>query len=146
MEYSELPIEPILRSRLCDYVYDIVGCMHIVHSDLGNGLPEYIYQEALYLELSGHGYSVKKEYRHHPSYRGTQLESFIRMDLMVEMPKGNVIIECKALPKITAKEKYQTFGYLRGTRFPIAILVNFGTYPKAEIQKYYYKDGVIRAF
>ena len=35
---------------------------------------------------------------------------------------------------------------LRGTSFPIAILVNFGTWPKAQIERYYYHDDIIRAF
>ena len=77
---------------------------------------------------------------------GEQLESYIKMDMVVMMPRGNVIIECKSIKAITDKEQFQTFGYLRGTLFPIAILVNFGTWPKAQIERYYYHDGVIRAF
>ena len=68
------------------------------------------------------------------------------MDMVVMMPRGNVIIECKSIKTITDKEQFQTFGYLRGTLFPIAILVNFGTWPKAQIERYYFHDGIIRAF
>ena len=68
------------------------------------------------------------------------------MDMAVMMPRGNVIIECKSIKAITDKEQFQTFGYLRDTSFPIAILVNFGTWPKAQIERYYYHDGIIRAF
>lgn len=68
------------------------------------------------------------------------------LDLMMPMNRGNVIIECKSIKELSSRERYQTFGYLRATEFPIAILVNFGSWPKAEIERYYYKDGVIRAF
>ena len=139
-------IDPDLQQQLIDYTYDIVGSIQYVYQSIGNGLPEYIYQEALAKHLKSKGYSVHKEYMHHPIFMDEALESYIKMDLMIEMPRGNIIIECKAIPKITSKEQYQTFGYLRGTRFPIALLANFGTYPKAEIQRYYFKDDLIQAF
>jgi len=46
------------------------------------------------------------------------------------------------------RERYQLYGYLRGTGFPIGILVNFGSWPKAEIERYYYNPTTkeIRAF
>lgn len=146
MKAGHLPVDPDIRKQLVDYTYSIVGCIHYVYDTLGNGLPEYIYQEALYKHLVSKGFSVHKEYTHHPIFMGEPLDSFIKMDLMIEMPRGNIIIECKAIPNITPKEQYQTFGYLRGTGFPIALLVNFGTYPKVELQRYYFKEGLICAF
>lgn len=146
METRHLPVEPELRNRLAEYTFDLVGCIFYVYETLGNGLPEYVYQEALYKYLVSRGFIVHKEYTHHPVFMGEALDAFIKMDIMVEMPRGNVIIECKAIPAITSKEQYQTFGYLRGTGFPIALLANFGTYPKAEIQRYYFNNGLIKAF
>jgi len=52
------------------------------------------------------------------------------MDMALMMPRGNVSIACKSIKTITDKEQLQTFGYLRGTLFPIAILVNFGHGPR----------------
>ena len=75
-----------------------------------------------------------------------RLDSYIKIDIVVILPKGNVIIECKAISKISNREQFQTFGYLRGTNFPIALLVNFGAYPNAEIQRYYYKDDLLYVF
>ena len=146
MEVSKIPMEASVRKQLIEYVYDIVGCMHYVHEDLGPGLPEYTYQEALCKKLTKEGFGATKEYVHHPIFEGEPLESFIKMDIMVTMPSGNIIIECKSIKAITDKEQFQTFGYLRGTGFPIALLVNFGTWPKAQIERYYYKDKVIQAF
>jgi len=143
-KYMELPAS--LREDLKAYVHPIIACMHEVHNELGCGLPEYIYQEALTISLKQKGFNVMKEYTHHMSFMGQQLKSFIKMDMVVVMPRGNVIIECKAISKLGDAEHYQTFGYLRGTKFPIAILVNFGTFGRAQIERFYFKDNVITAF
>ncbi len=145
-EISKEPINEVLRKQLIDYAYPIIGCMHYVHENLGPGLPEYCYQEALTMTLKEKGFEIMKEYKHNIVFNNHTLDSFIKMDLVVKMPKGNIIIECKSIKSIGDREQFQTFGYLRGTQFPIAILVNFGTWPKAQIERYYYKDGVIKAF
>lgn len=142
---EELP--EALKADLKNYVYDVIGAMHEVYRQLDNGLPEYVYQEALLKQLKRIGYTnTQKEYSHHPTFNGEILESHVKMDLMVPKTRGNIIIECKSISELTPKERYQTFGYLTATKFPIAILVNFGTFPKAQIEKYYAKDGNIYAF
>ena len=148
MDLSNVTISPELKEQLVKHCYDIIGCIHETHKDLGPGMPEYIYQEALTITLREHGFEPQKEYIHHPVYHGKELESYLKMDVMVPLPKGNVIIEAKAIKELSPKELYQTFGYLRGTEFPIAILVNFGTWPKAQIQRYYYnrETKLINAF
>ena len=49
------------RQELIQACYGIIGCMQEVHNNLGAGLPEYIYQEALAVELLSNGYSIHKE-------------------------------------------------------------------------------------
>ena len=120
--------------------------MQEVHNQLGPGLPEYIYQEALTTELVANGYTVHKEFEYHPLYRGKEMKAYLKMDMVVESAIGKVIIECKALTQLTEKEHYQVFGYLRGTGWPVAILVNFGTSPKAQIERYHYNAGTIELF
>jgi len=134
------------RRELIDLTFGIVGCMQEVHNQLGPGLPEYIYQEALATELTANGYTIHKEEQYHPLYRGQEMKSYLKMDLVVTLPEGNVIIECKAIRQLTEQERYQTFGYLRGTGWHIALLVNFGSNPKAQIERYYHHDGVIDVF
>ena len=146
LSISRSLLDPDLHQSLIQYVYGIIGCIQYVHRQLGPGMPEYIYQEALCRKLVKEKFDVRKEFIYHPSFDGEQLESYIKMDMVVIMPRGNVIIECKSIKTITNKEQFQTFGYLRGTSFPIAILVNFGTWPKAQIERYYYYDDIIRAF
>ena len=134
------------RHEFAQACYGIIGCVQEVHNNLGAGLPEYIYQEALAVELITKGYIIHKEMEFHPIYKGKELKSYLKMDLVVESSIGKIIIECKALTQLTEREHYQTFGYLRGTGWPIAILVNFGTYPKAQIERFHCNNGVIEVF
>ena len=133
------------RQELIQKCYGIIGCMQEVHNQLGAGLPEYIYQEALATELTVNGYTIHKEQTFHPQYRGQEMKSYLKMDLVAEHDKEKIIIECKALTQLTEKERYQTLGYLRGTGWPIALLVNFGASPKAQIERYYH-NGTIEVF
>lgn len=143
---SYLELAPSEKQLLSRQVYDVIGAIQEVHNELGPGLPEYVYQEALTIALTDAGFVVHKEMQVHPIFRGKELTSYIKMDLVVELPDGNVIIECKALTSMGEREHYQLFGYLRATRFPIGILANFGTHPKATIERYHFLNGLIYAF
>ena len=108
-----------------------------VYKKLPCGFPEYIYQEALKKTFNRNGVPHTKEYIHHPLFDGEVMESYIRMDFVVERNRGNIIIECKATDNITDKERHQLYSYMVGTQFPIGILVNFATYDRAQIERYY---------
>ena len=144
-ERLETVAEP-KRQELTGACYDLIGCLHEVYKQLGPGLPEYIYQEAVAKMLKAKGLTFHKEMKFHPTFMGEQLESYIKMDLVVESAAGNIIVECKALTQLTEKEHYQTFGYLRATKFPIAILVNFGTDRRAQIERFHYCEGKLFVF
>ena len=139
-------VQEPLKSELVQTCYPIIGSVFEVYKTLGSGLPEYIYQEALLTELAATGLSVHKEQEYHPVYKGHPLRSYLKMDFVVETSIGNVIIECKALAQLTEKEHYQTFGYLRGTGYPVALLVNFGTTPKVQLEKFHNSNGTIEVF
>lgn len=139
-------VEDPKRHELVQATYEVVGCLHEVYRQLGPGLPEYIYQEALAKLFTSKGIPFKKELEFHPLFMGEPLEAYLKMDLVVELPTGNIIIECKALTQLTEREHYQTFGYLRATQWPIAILVNFGADHRAQIERYHYTNGAIQVF
>jgi len=134
------------KTELVNACYPIIGAIFEVYKTLGPGLPEYIYQEALLTELTHTGLSTHKELEYHPMYKGQPLQAFLKMDFVVETSIGNVIIECKALTQLTEKEHYQTFGYLRGTGYPAALLVNFGTSPKVQLERFHNNNGQIEVF
>lgn len=134
------------RQQLVDASYAVIGCIHDIYRQLGGGLPEYIYQEALSKQLKAKGLTFHKEMRYHPLFNGEPLEAFLKMDLVVESSVGNIIVECKALTHLTEKEHYQTFGYLRATGWPIAILVNFGTDRRAQIERFHFDNSTLYVF
>ena len=139
-------VEEPKRQELVKATYDLVGCLHEVYKELGSGLPEYIYQEAVAKMLKAKGLVFHKEMKYHPTFMGEPLEAYIKMDLVVESAAGNIIVECKALTQLSEKEHYQTFGYLRATKYPIAILVNFGTDRRAQIERFHYADNKLYVF
>ena len=130
-------VESDFTNQLKKYVYDIVGLLQEVYKQLPCGMPEYIYQEALATILEENHIDPHKEFKYHPLFHGKKLKSFLKMDMMVERERGNIIIECKAREFIGERERQQLFSYMVGTTFPIGILVNFGSYPQATIEKYY---------
>ena len=130
-------IESTLEKELKDYVYDIVRHLYSVYNELPCRLPEYIYQEALAITFAENGINIHKEYKHHPIFHGKELNSHLRMDMMVERERGNIIVECKAIESIGEKERHQLFSYMIATLFPIGIIANFGAYPKIQIEKYF---------
>lgn len=148
MIFKQKELKSQMRDQLKDSVYDVIGCLFNVYKDLPCGFPEYIYQEALGIILSENAIPYKKEAIFHPVFKGKTLTSYFKMDFLLERSSGNVIIECKAIEKIGEKERHQLFSYLSGSQYPIGILVNFSTYPKAEVEKYFYDkdDGTITPF
>lgn len=139
-------VEEPKRQQLVQATYDVVGCLHDVYRQLGPGLPEYIYQEALAKSFTAKGLTFTKEQEFHPLFMGQPLEAYLKMDLVVDAPIGKIIIECKAITQLSEREHYQTFGYLRATQYPVAILVNFGTDHRAQIERYHYTNGEIQVF
>lgn len=141
-------IDMVLKKQLQAYVYDVVGVIQSVHNELPQGMPEYLYQEALSIALEQAGIHIEKEFQFHPSFRGVPMKSFLKMDLIVPRERGNIIIECKAIEKLTSREYQQLFSYMVGTEFPIGILVNFHSYPKVTLHRFYYdrRDKTITAF
>lgn len=144
-ERMEIVEEP-KKSRLVQASYDVVGAILEVYKQLGSGLPEYIYQEALTKQLTKLGLTVHKEFLFHPTFNGEPLEAYLKMDLVVDSPEGNIIVECKAITQLAEKEHYQLFGYMRATKFPIGILVNFGTERRAQIERYHFCEGKLYVF
>lgn len=139
-------VEEPKKSELVKASFDVVGCILEVYKQLGSGLPEYVYQEALTKQLIKQGLTVHKEFQFHPTFNGEPLEAYLKMDLVVESNVGNIIVECKAITQLSEREHYQTFGYLRATKFPIAILVNFGTDRRTQIERFHYADSKLYVF
>jgi GxxExxY protein len=57
------------KKELVNATYGIIGCMQQGHNQLGPGVPEYIYQEALAMELAANGFTAHKELQFYPTFR-----------------------------------------------------------------------------
>jgi len=95
-----------------------------VHSFLGNGFQELIYQRALGLEFSRAGLSYNRElempiyYKDHSEPVGTR-----RVDFLVE---GVVLVELKALTSLEDVHLAQILNYIKAYKLEIGLLINFG--------------------
>ncbi|MGX8696840.1 MAG: GxxExxY protein [Prevotella sp.] len=121
---------------LKNHIYDVIGAIHEVHKELGPGLNEYCYQEGLELQLAEQGINFQREKKFHPTYHGKEMAAEYRLDFLC---KGNIIVECKAVQELANIHRAQLFNYLRLTKFPCGILVNFSP-SFATIERYFYDE------
>ncbi len=109
-------------SKYANKVYKIIGAAMTVHSELGYGLLEPVYQEALHLELLDRGIDNFREIEIPIYYKKHLLEKKYRMDIVVD----DIIVELKSVTGLVAAHRAQLCNYLRLTRKPIGLLINFG--------------------
>jgi GxxExxY protein len=109
--------------------YAIMGCARRVHAKLGFGFLESAYGDALEIEFGKAGVPYKREDAVRIFYDGAPLPTLWRADFTCF--DREFIVELKAIKTITKVEWAQVIHYLRATRIPHALLVNFG---RPEIQ------------
>jgi GxxExxY protein len=101
---------------------EIVDACFKVHMELGPGLLESVYVTCLAYELQKRGLRVEREVVIPIVYDGVQLDSSLRIDLLVE---NAVIIEIKAVEKMNPVFESQMLTYLKLTNRRLGFLVNF---------------------
>lgn len=106
-----------------DVVYSIIGAAMKVHSELRWGLLETVYNEALVLELADRGIESIAEKYIPCYYKQHKLKKEYKMDIVV----GDIIVELKSVSDIIPAHRAQLFNYLRLTKKPVGLLINFGT-------------------
>ena len=104
-------------------VYKIIGASMKVRSELNWGLLEPIYQEALYLELKERGIECTREKEIPCYYKHYTLDKKYKADIVV----GDIIVELKSVNELNPAHRAQLFNYLRLTKKPVGLLVNFGS-------------------
>lgn len=109
-------------SKYANKVYRIIGAAMAVHSELNWGLLEPVYQEAMHLELLDRGIKNQREQEIQIYYKKHLLEKKYRMDIVVD----DIIVELKSVTKLASAHRAQLCNYLRLSRKPIGLLINFG--------------------
>lgn len=100
----------------------IIGCAMRVHSALGNGFQEVIYQRALAIEMTDSGLSFQREMEMPVFYKEQQIGTR-RVDFLVE---DVISVELKALIKLEDVHLAQAINYLEAYNLEIGLLINFG--------------------
>jgi GxxExxY protein len=114
--------EVIEASPFAALTESVIGAAIEVHRHLGPGLTEAPYREALELELLARGHAVERERFVPVFYKSRQLKSHYRLDLLVD---GVLIIETKGVSALNEQHRAQTLSYLKATKLPVALLINF---------------------
>ena len=100
----------------------VIGCAMTVHSALGNGFQEVIYQRALEIELMDRGLPFSRE-REMPIYYKKRQIGSRRVDFLVD---NAVSVELKAISKLEDVHLAQAINYLEAYDLEVGLLINFG--------------------
>jgi len=100
----------------------IIGAAIEVHTQLGPGLLESVYERCLYYELIELGLKVERQVDLPVKYKKLFLESGLKLDLIVE---NKVIIELKAVQELCDVHIAQILTYLKLTDLKLGLLINF---------------------
>jgi GxxExxY protein len=101
---------------------EIIGAAMEVHSQLGPGFLESVYEEAFTVELELKGIKFQKQKELPVFYKGRNIKQFV-CDFIVE---DRIIVELKAIKQIGEIEKLQVINYLKASGYEIGLLFNFG--------------------
>ncbi len=113
--------------------YKIIGACFEVYKNKGSGFSEAVYHECLKLEFTLQEIPFVSEPKIFLEYKGTILENYYKPDFVCYK---KIIIELKALSNLIDENRGQTINYLKATKFSLALLVNFGHYPKLEYERF----------
>ncbi len=112
--------------------YAIRGAVFEVYREMGAGFLEAVYQECLEKELRIREIPFEREKELLIHYKDSRLSQSYRPDFVCH---GSIIVELKCVSSLQPEHRAQVLNYLRATRFRLGFLVNFGSFPKADIER-----------
>jgi len=101
----------------------VVDCCYKIHTSLGPGLLESVYEEILCYELKKRGLNVERQKGLPVLYDELKMELGFRADIIVE---NKVILELKSLEVLAPVHSKQLLTYLKLTELKLGFLINFG--------------------
>ena len=110
-------------SLLDDLTGQIVDSAYKLHTRLGPGLLESVYEMILARDLERRGLKVHRQLPLSFEYEGHRFSEALRVDLFVE---NTVVVEIKSVERLAPVHPKQLLTYLRLLRLPVGLLINFG--------------------
>ena len=104
--------------------YKIIGCAMEVYKQLGPGLLESVYEQALIQELKLNDIPVESQVEIKVNYKGINISDNLRLDLLVD---DSVIVELKSVEELKPIHHKQLLTYLRLMNKKVGLLINFNT-------------------
>jgi GxxExxY protein len=138
LDFSDMvhePHEPHERDGLlldAQEVFRIQGAVFEVNRRMGAGFLEAVYQECLALEFAAREIPFIAMPSLGLEYRGVQLKARYAPDFICF---ERVLVELKAVRESAPEHRAQVLNYLKVTGLRVGLLVNFGTMPKARIER-----------
>lgn len=112
----------ITQKYINEISYQIVAAAIEVHKQLGPGLLESVYQTCLVDELKSNGLKVQSQVQVPVNYKGKNLGGILKLDLLIN---NLIIVELKAVETMIPLYKAQLLSYLKLTKMPKGLLINF---------------------
>jgi len=102
---------------------DVLDVAIRLHKELGPGLLESVYETVLAGKLAQMGYAVSRQHPVDIEFEGLRFDAAFRVDILVD---ERLIIEIKSIDQLHPAHAKQVLTYLRLTRQPVGLLINFG--------------------
>ena len=106
-----------------DLTEKVIGAAMEVHNNLRNGFLESVYEEAMAIELDLQKIPFEKQKPVDVFYKGRLAKQFF-CDFIIG---GEVLVELKAIKRLSETENAQVLNYLKAIKLPLALLINFGS-------------------
>jgi GxxExxY protein len=120
-DFSNLPTRKVEDFPCKQETHAIIGFAFAVLNELGHGLNEKLYENSLVVEFKRGGVAFDQQRRFEVLYKGEYVGEHIP-DLIVY---GMVVVDTKCTDRITDHERGQMMNYLRITKLPVGLILNF---------------------
>ncbi|MEW6259479.1 MAG: GxxExxY protein [Thermodesulfobacteriota bacterium] len=120
------------KLKLEEESYRIRGAVFEVYREMGCGFLEAVYQECLEKEFAKSGIHFVAQAELTLQYKGEPLNQTYKPDFICF---GKIIVEIKAVKELADEHRAQIHNYLKATGHELGFLVNFGHYPKVQIER-----------
>lgn len=125
-----------------DECFKIIGACFEVYNEKGCGFLESVYQECLEIENEYQQIPFVSQQTLRLFYRGKELKQKFIPDFICY---GRIIVEIKAVSKLTDEHRAQVINYLNATGYELGVLINFGSHQRLEWERLVHTKTKVRS-